>query len=215
MQSFDETLVFQHFTNLSARQQAQFRQIAPLYQTWNNQLNLISRQDIDHLYLRHVLHSLAIAKVVSFESGARILDVGTGGGFPGIPLAILFPQADFHLIDSIGKKVRAVQHIAEGLELTNVTTQQIRAEKLDGQYDFILGRAVTNLTTFYGWIKNKLVGKTRHDIPNGILYLKGADTQLEDIPLQHRTYAIHDFFEDPFFETKQLVHLFRQQSWLT
>ena len=210
MQSSDENLVFQHFTHLSARQQAQFRQIAPLYQTWNGKLNLISRQDIDHLYLRHVLHSLAIAKVVSFEPGAHILDVGTGGGFPGIPLAILFPQAEFHLVDSIGKKVRAVQHIAEALELTNVTTQQIRAEQLDTKYDFVLGRAVTKLTTFYGWVKNKLADRARHASPNGILYLKGADTRLEDIPLQHRTYAIQDFFEDPFFETKQLVYLFRK-----
>ena len=137
------------------------------------------------------------------------MDVGTGGGFPGIPLAILFPQAQFHLVDSIGKKVRAVQHIVEELGLTNVTTQQIRAEKVDEKYDFILGRAVTKLTTFYGWVKNKLVDKTRHNIPNGILYLKGVDTQLEDIPLQHRTYAIHDLFADPFFETKQLVHLFQ------
>lgn len=209
MQSSDENLVFQHFTHLSARQQAQFRQIAPLYQTWNNQLNLISRQDIDHLYLRHVLHSLAIAKVISFKPGARILDVGTGGGFPGIPLAILFPQAEFHLVDSIGKKVRAVQHIAEALELTNVTTQQIRAEHLDTKYDFILGRAVTNLITFYGWVKNKLADRAQHSTPNGILYLKGADTQLEKIPLQHRTYAIHEFFEDPFFSTKQLVYLFQ------
>lgn len=208
MQPIDETLVFQHFTNLSARQQAQFRQIGPLYQTWNSKLNLISRQDIDHLYLRHVLHSLAIAKVVSFELGARILDVGTGGGFPGIPLAILFPQTEFHLVDSIGKKVRAVQQIAEELELTNVTTQQIRVEKVNAKYDFILGRAVTNLATFYGWVKNKLADAARHSIPNGILYLKGIDTQLEDIPLQHRAYAIHDLFADPFFETKQLVHLF-------
>ena len=209
MQPLDETLVFQHFIDLSARQQAQFRQIAPLYQTWNNKLNLISRQDIDHLYLKHVLHSLAIAKVVSFEKDTRILDVGTGGGFPGIPLAILFPQAKFHLIDSIGKKVRAVQYIAEALGLTNVTTQQIRAEKVAEKYDFILGRAVTNLVAFYGWVNNKLEERARQAIPNGILYLKGIDTQLEDIPLKHRTYAIHDFFEDPFFETKQLVHLFR------
>lgn len=210
MKPLDEALIFQHFPNLSAQQQAQFKQIAPVYQAWNNQLNLISRQDIDHLYLKHVLHSLAIAKVVSFESSTRILDVGTGGGFPGIPLAILFPQAEFHLVDSIGKKVRAVQQIAEALELTNVTTQHIRAEQLDTKYDFILGRAVTSLATFYGWVKNKLADTDRHATPNGILYLKGTDTQLTDIPLKHCTYAIQDFFEDPFFETKQLVHLFRE-----
>lgn len=209
MQPLDETLVFQHFPNLSAQQQAQFQQIAPLYQTWNSKLNLISRQDIDHLYLKHVLHSLAIAKVVSFEPGTCILDVGTGGGFPGIPLAILFPQAKFHLVDSIGKKVRAVQHIVEELALTNVTTEQVRVENMDAKYDFILGRAVSSLATFYGWVGNKIADTDRHATPNGILYLKGIDTQLEDVPRQHHTYAIHDFFADPFFETKQLVHLFR------
>ncbi|MEM9417196.1 MAG: 16S rRNA (guanine(527)-N(7))-methyltransferase RsmG [Bacteroidota bacterium] len=208
MQPLDESIVFQHFDTLSPSQQAQFSQIAPVYQTWNNKLNLISRQDIDHLYLKHVLHSLGIAKVVDFKAGTRILDVGTGGGFPGIPLAIMFPQVEFHLIDSIGKKIRAVQHIATELGLANVTTQQVRAENLETQYDFILGRAVTSLATFYGWVKNNMASTHQNLIPNGILYLKGIDTHLETIPLQRRIYAIRDFFADPFFETKQLVHLY-------
>lgn len=209
MQPLDVTIIFQHFQELSPQQQAQFRQLAPLYQTWNDKLNLISRQDIEHLYLRHVLHSLCIAKVVSFAPGTRILDVGTGGGFPGIPLAIMFPQAEFHLIDSIGKKVRAVQQMAEALGLVNVTTRQIRAENVTASYDFILGRAVTNLATFYGWVKKNIASPARNTIPNGILYLKGMDQPLEKIPLRRHEYTIHDFFADSFFETKQLVHLFR------
>ena len=208
MQPFDEAIVFQHFATLSFKQQEQFRQIAPVYQSWNDKLNLISRKDIDHIYLKHVLHSLCIAKVVSFKPGSCILDVGTGGGFPGIPLAIMFPQTAFHLIDSIGKKIKAVQHIAAELDLANVTTQQIRAEQVEEKYDFILGRAVTSLDTFYGWVKNNIAGTVQHSIPNGILYFKGMDNKLGKISLQQRTYAIHDFFSDPFFTTKQLVHLF-------
>lgn len=208
MSLIDENIVLQYFDTLSLQQLAQFKQLAPLYQAWNNKLNLISRQDIDHIYLKHVLHSLCVARVVGFAPEAKILDVGTGGGFPGIPLAIMFPQTSFHLIDSIGKKVRAVQHIATALGLTNVTTQQIRAEQVCQKYDFILGRAVTSLATFYGWVRNNIADHSRHKIPNGILYLKGADKQLEEIGLQHQTYAISKFFRDPFFDSKQLVHLF-------
>ena len=205
MQPLDASIVFQHFDTLSPQQQEQFRQLALCYKVWNEKLNLISRQDIDHIYLKHVLYSLGIAKVVAFEAGTRILDVGTGGGFPGMPLAIMFPQAEFQLIDSIGKKIRAVQHIAKELELANVTTCQIRAEKVTAQYDFVLGRAVISLEIFYGWVKNNIAGTTRHNIPNGILYLKGNEAI--SMPVQHRTYALRDFFADPFFETKQLVHL--------
>lgn len=205
MQPLDESIVFHHFATLSLRQQEQFRQLGPHYKAWNERLNLISRKDIAHIYLKHVLHSLCIAKVVTFEAGARILDVGTGGGFPGIPLAIMFPQAEFQLIDAIGKKINAVQHIAEALELANVTTRQVRAEKVGAQYDFVLGRAVTNLATFYSWVKNSIADTNQHNIPNGILYLKGSEPIA--IPIQHRAYPIREFFADPFFETKQLVHL--------
>ncbi|MHA7877830.1 MAG: 16S rRNA (guanine(527)-N(7))-methyltransferase RsmG [Bacteroidota bacterium] len=190
---------------MSAKQQQQFYQIGPIYQAWNQRLNLVSRNDIGHIYLKHILHALSIAKVVSFKPNTRILDVGTGGGFPGIPLAILFPQAQFHLIDSIGKKIRAVQHIAEELALSNVSTDKVRAEHVVAQYDFVLGRAVTNLNAFYGWVKDNISGHSRHDIPNGILYLRGEEAAT--LPMQHACYAIRDFFDEPFFERKQLVHL--------
>jgi len=198
-------IIFRYFDALSTKQQKQFQQIGPVYKSWNQRLNLISRKDIDYLYLKHVLHSLSIAKITSFVPGARVLDVGTGGGFPGIPLAIMFPQAQFHLIDSTGKKIRAVQQIAETLALTNVTTEQVRAENVGAQYDFVLGRAVTNLEAFHGWVKNNIAHQNRHNIPNGILYLQGQETIT--VPVQYATYAIRDFFEAPFFETKQLVHL--------
>ena len=172
---------------------------------WNKKLNLISRRDIDHIYLKHVLHALSIAKVITFIPGARVLDVGTGGGFPGIPLAILFPKTQFHLVDAIGKKVRAVQQIAAALGLSNVSVQQIRAEQVTAQYDFILGRAVTNLVAFYSWVKHNVAPHHRHPIPNGILYLKGNEPI--SLPTIHRTYAIQNFFDEPFFETKQLVHI--------
>ncbi len=223
MYAFDESIIFQYFDTLSSKQQEQFRQLGPCYKSWNNKLNLVSRRDVEHIYLKHVLHSLSIAKVVVFRNGARILDVGTGGGFPGIPLAIMFPQAEFSLIDSIGKKIRAVQQIAERLELTNVTTCQIRAEQVVARYDFILGRAVTSLNIFYGWVKHCIASTNQHSIPNGALYLKGTDTtsgmllketsckyykKITQITAQQRTYAIGDFFPNLFFRTKQLVHLY-------
>lgn len=183
--------------------------MGPIYENWNQKLNLISRKDIKHLYLRHVLHSLSITKVVAFRPGSRILDVGTGGGFPGIPLAIMFPEAQFHLIDSVGKKINAVRHIAEELGLVNVATFQIRAERVEQQYDFILGRAVTQLNTFYGWLKDKLAPHAQHDMPNGFLYLQG-DQPLH-LPIQQRTYPLSHFFDEPFFEHKQLVYLMRAQ----
>lgn len=206
------TIIFYYFDALSIKQQEQFKQIGAIYKAWNKKLNLVSRNDIHHIYLKHVLHALSIAKVISFKPATQVMDVGTGGGFPGIPLAIMFPKAQFHLIDSVGKKIRAVQHIAEELGLANVTAGQIRAENMTGQYDFILGRAVTRLTAFYGWVKNNISPHDRHSISNGILYLKGNEPI--QIPVQNHTYAIRYFFDDPFFETKQLIHLGRDAPYL-
>lgn len=203
-------IILRYFDDLSAKQQQQFQQTGLIYESWNQKINLVSRKDIDHIYLKHILHALSIAKVISFMPGTQILDVGTGGGFPGIPLAIMFPQVRFHLIDSIGKKIRAVQHIAESLRLSNVSTDQVRAEHIEGKYDFVLGRAVTNLHAFYDWVKNNISGYHQHSIPNGILYLQGEKSTTPLVP--YAIYAIRDFFDDPFFETKQLVHLTSDES---
>ena len=203
------TIIFHYFDALSIRQQEQFQQIGPLYTSWNKKLNLISRKDIDHIYLKHVLHALSIAKVITFIPEAHVLDVGTGGGFPGIPLAILFPKTQFHLVDAIGKKVRAVQEIATTLGLHNVSVQQIRAEHITGKYDFVLGRAVTNLGAFYSWVQHNIAPRHRHLIPNGVLYLKGKEPV--SLPTTYRTYSIQDFFDEPFFETKQLVYIMYDQ----
>ena len=178
----------------------------PIYTRWNACLNLISRQDISNLYIRHVLHALSIAKVVSLRPGAQLLDVGTGGGFPGIPLAIVFPQVHFHLIDSIAKKIKAVDSIYQELGLSNVSTEVIRAEKVNGKYEFILGRGVKNLVTFRAWVRHAISPYTRHEMSNGILYLKGNEPV--DPTLSCTTYALKDTFPMlPFFRDKQLVHV--------
>eukprot|EP01132_Coremiostelium_polycephalum_P002958 gene2958-3691_t len=197
--------IFEHFNSLTKQQEDQFAQLGAIYQDWNTKINLISRKDLPNLYLRHVLHALSIAKVIPFMPNAQLLDVGTGGGFPGIPLAILFPQTHFHLVDSIGKKMKAVQAIAQALALSNVSTEILRAETLPTQYDFVLGRAVTNLSTFCEWVKGKISPCSYHTLPNGILYLKG------DEPLQiqkpYHIYPLNQYFSDPFFTTKQLVYI--------
>jgi 16S rRNA (guanine527-N7)-methyltransferase len=194
-----------YFDNLSETQQVQFRQLGALYQEWNGRMNLISRQDLPNLYLRHVLHALGVAKVINFKPGTTILDVGTGGGFPGIPLAILFPHVSFHLVDSVAKKLQAVQAIAQSLNLENVTTQVSRVEQLNSSYDFILGRAVTQLDVFLQWVKDKVASLSFNELPNGILYLKGnGPIQLQQ---PYHIYQLQDFFEDSFFATKQLVHI--------
>jgi len=200
-------IIFDYFPNLTATQKEQFTKLYALYKEWNEKINVISRKDVDNLYINHVLHSLGIAKVISFKPGASVLDVGTGGGFPGIPLAILFPETQFHLVDSIGKKITVVNHVAQGLELKNVRGEQIRAEQLKGEYDFIVSRAVTRLKEFYSWINNKVKKKSVHEMDNGILYLKGGDLdeELAEIKRLHQVFDLSNYFSEEFFETKKVV----------
>lgn len=200
--------ILKYFPNLTDIQKEQFAKLDFLYHDWNAKINVISRKDIDELYTKHVLHSLGIAKVIKFESGTFVLDVGTGGGFPGIPLAILFPETRFYLIDVIAKKIKVVQAVAEALELKNVKAEQKRAELVKGDFDFIVSRAVTNMPDFVSWIKDKIKKKHKHELKNGILYLKGGDLteELKDFP-KATEFNLSDFFEDEFFETKKVVHL--------
>lgn len=201
-------IILKYFPDLSENQITQFSKLGELYTFWNAQINVISRKDIDELPVRHVLHSLGIAKVQPFKSGAHILDVGTGGGFPGIPLAILFPETHFHLVDSIGKKIKVVKEVAAALDLKNVKAEAIRAEDVKGEFDFIVSRAVTNMDEFVKWTKAKIAKKQQHELKNGILYLKGGDLTEE---LQHfpnvKLFNLTDYFEDEFFETKKVVHI--------
>lgn len=200
--------ILHYFPELTEAQKLQFEKLEALYQDWNAKINVISRKDIDQLYTKHVLHSLSIAKVQPFEPGTYILDVGTGGGFPGIPLAILYPETRFYLIDMILKKINVVKAVAEALELKNVKAEQMRAENVKGDFDFIVSRAVTNMPDFVSWIKDKVKKQSKHELKNGVLYLKGGDLteELKDFP-KAAEYNISDFFSDPFFETKKVVHL--------
>jgi 16S rRNA (guanine527-N7)-methyltransferase len=200
--------ILKYFPNLTDIQKEQFAKLDFLYHDWNAKINVISRKDIDELYTKHILHSLGIAKIVKFEPGTFVLDVGTGGGFPGIPLAILFPETRFFLIDVIAKKIKVVQAVADALELKNVKAEQLRAELVKGDFDFIVSRAVTNMPDFVSWIKDKIKKKSKHELKNGILYLKGGDLteELKDFP-KATEYNLADFFEGEFFETKKVVHL--------
>jgi 16S rRNA (guanine527-N7)-methyltransferase len=201
-------LILKYFPNLSNTQIEQFKKLQDLYEDWNLKINVVSRKDIDELYLRHVLHSLGIAKVMQFQPNAKIMDVGTGGGFPGIPLAILFPETQFHLVDSIGKKIKVVNEVVAGLELQNVKTTHGRVEEVKDTYDFIVSRAVAQMETFVRWTKGKIAKPQKHKLKNGILYLKGGD--LTEELQKYTTTTIYDlpiFFEEPFFETKKVVHL--------
>jgi len=197
-----------HFPDLTETQLQQFAALEGLYTDWNAKINVISRKDIDALYTKHVLHSLGIAKVMPFMPGATVLDVGTGGGFPGIPLAILFPETNFYLIDVIAKKIKVVQEVATALGLQNVRAEQMRAENVNEDFDFIVSRAVTNMPDFVQWIKDKIKKKQLHELKNGILYLKGGDLteELADFP-KATEYNLAEFFKDEFFETKKVVHL--------
>ncbi|MFM9825823.1 16S rRNA (guanine(527)-N(7))-methyltransferase RsmG [Flavobacterium sp.] len=200
--------ILNYFPNLTDIQKTQFEKLDFLYHDWNAKINVISRKDIDELYTKHILHSLGIAKIIEFEPGTYVLDVGTGGGFPGIPLAILFPETRFYLIDVIAKKIKVVQAVAEALELKNVKGEQLRAELVKGDYDFIVSRAVTNMPDFVSWVKDKIKKKSKHELKNGILYLKGGDLteELKDFP-KATEYNLSDYFEGEFFETKKVVHL--------
>ncbi|EAQ50333.1 16S rRNA (guanine(527)-N(7))-methyltransferase RsmG [Leeuwenhoekiella blandensis] len=201
-------LIKHYFSDLSDTQLNQFEKLNDLYQDWNLKINVVSRKDIDEIYLRHVLHSLGIAKVQKFNRGASILDVGTGGGFPGIPLAILFPETQFHLVDSIGKKIKVVEEVSAGLGLSNVKITNDRVENIDGQYDFIVSRAVAQMETFVRWIKGRIAKKSEHELKNGILYLKGGDlTEELKLYTSATIYDLNDYFEEEFFVTKKVVHL--------
>lgn len=203
-------LILKYFPDLNPIQQKQFALLEELYLDWNEQINVISRKDIHELYLRHVLHSLAIAKVLSFLPDHKVLDVGTGGGFPGIPLAIMFPDTHFHLIDSIGKKISVVEDVALSLDLENVKAEQVRAEKLKSKYHFVISRAVTQMPQFAAWVRQKFLHQPlkNQTLPNGILYLKGGDLreELTDFP-EAMEYPISNFFEEDFFDTKKVVYL--------
>jgi len=200
-------LIQRYFPNLSDLQYKQLKALGELYSDWNAKINVISRKDMEHFYERHVLHSLAIAKVIQFKPETQILDVGTGGGFPGVPLAILFPEVSFHLVDSIGKKIKVVQEVSNALELTNLSAEHARAEQVSGQFDFVVSRAVTRLTEFYPWVQNKFNKKSFNDLDNGILYLKGVDLmeEFDQLKKPYQLFSLKDHYSEEWFESKGLV----------
>ena len=201
-------LILKYFPNLTEKQIQQFSQLQNLYIDWNAQINVISRKDMDNLYMKHVLHSLAIAKVIDFSDGSKILDVGTGGGFPGIPLAILFPEVEFLLVDSIGKKIKVVNEVATCIGLKNLRAEHKRAEQVVGQFDFVVSRAVTKMKVFQQWVRKRISVKQKNTLFNGILYLKGGDLTEELKGIKNvDLYDIPNFFEEEFFETKKVVYI--------
>lgn len=202
-------ILLKYFPDITPRQQQQFEQLPELYNFWNNQINVISRKDIDQLYERHVLHSLGIAKVMNFLPGENVLDVGTGGGFPGIPLAILFPETQFFLVDSIGKKIKVVKEVATALGLQNLKAEHLRAEQVDEKFDFVVSRAVTRLKEFYPWVKGKFNKQSKNILANGILYLKGGDLEEEiaESGLAVQQFHLKNYFDEEFFETKQVIYV--------
>ncbi|KPQ20199.1 MAG: 16S rRNA (guanine527-N7)-methyltransferase GidB [Algoriphagus marincola HL-49] len=202
-------LILSYFPNLTEKQIEQFDRLQELYADWNAKINVISRKDMDQFYIHHVLHSLGIAQVMRFQPGTKVLDIGTGGGFPGIPLAILFPETHFHLVDSIGKKITVVKEVAKALKLSNVEAQQARAETLVRKYDFVISRAVTRMINFYPWVKGKIKREDFNEFPNGVLYLKGGDVdeEMEETGKSYVTYHLSDYFKEDFFETKKVVYM--------
>jgi 16S rRNA (guanine527-N7)-methyltransferase len=202
-------IIQSYFPDLSATQLEQFSQLQSLYEDWNSRINVVSRKDIEHLLERHVLHSLGIAKVMPFASGTKVLDVGTGGGFPGIPLAILFPEVSFHLVDSIGKKIKVVQGVADSLGLKNVIATQNRAEEVKDKFHFIVSRAVTRIAPFWGWIHSKFEKDNFNQLENGVLYLKGGDLaeELSELNIPFYSYDLSQYFKEDFFETKKVIYI--------
>lgn len=205
-------ILLKYFDDLDSKRLSQFKLLEPLYIEWNEKINVISRKDIRFLYERHVLHSLAIAKIVSFEPQTLILDVGTGGGFPGIPLAIMFPQVKFHLIDSIGKKIKVVNAVVEAIGLKNITADHLRVQDIKTKFDFVVSRAVTNLPDFVKITQNVIQPKGFNVLKNGILYLKGGEfiDELQSLKAVSRTFSLSDYFKEEFFETKKLVHIYHR-----
>ena len=205
----DISIIPHYFPDLTSEQQHQFAQLQGLYEHWNAQINVISRKDIDLLYERHVLHSLGIAKVMKFNPKTTVMDVGCGGGFPGIPLAIIFPETNFYLVDSIGKKIKVVNEVAQALGLKNIKAEHKRAEEVKEKFEFIISRAVTEFPVFYRWVQNKISKKQFNDLPNGILYLKGGDLSEEFIDFKKRAvfYDLKNYFKEEFFETKKVVYM--------
>ena len=202
------TIIQKYFNDLTNDQLSQFAKLELLYKDWNSKINVISRKDIDELYLRHVLHSLSIAKLISFKDGTSILDVGTGGGFPGIPLAILFPNCRFHLVDSIQKKITVVNNVVKELDLKNVKTSCSRVEAISEKYDFVVSRAVTNMKDFVSWIKFKINKNSFNDFKNGVLYLKGGDLEDELKSFKNvKTFELSEIFNEDFFIQKKVVYL--------
>lgn len=200
--------ILKYFPDLSEKQIEQFSDLGKLYTEWNEKINVISRKDIDELYTKHVLHSLAIAKVIQFKDGTKVIDVGTGGGFPGIPLAIMFPEVEFHLVDSISKKILVVNEVASAIGLANLKAEAKRAEQIKSKYDFVVSRAVTAMPKFVEWVENKFESKDQNSMPNGILYLKGGDLEEELFTFpQAQIFEIPNYFEESFFETKKVVYI--------
>lgn len=201
--------ILSYFPHISESQIERFKRLKPLYEDWNSKINVISRKDMDEFYTRHVLHSLAIAKLIQFKPGTKILDVGTGGGFPGIPLAIMFPELSFYLADSIGKKITVVKAISQELDLDNVYANQIRVEEIKDRFDFIVSRAVTQVDRFIPWVKHKFLRDSKNELKNGYLFLKGGDidSEFKNVKSQYQIHDLNTWFEDEFFETKKLVYL--------
>lgn len=205
----DSPLIFKYFPNLTDTQKDQFNRLGEFYVNWNKKINIISRKDIGAFYERHVLHSLAIAKFTSFNAETKILDVGTGGGFPGIPLTILFPKVQFHLVDSIGKKIKIVKEVTKSIDLQNVTSDQARMEQIKGDYDFVVSRAVAQTKQLINWTKHLISAKSHNDLDNGWLFLKGGvlERQLRVIRYPYQMNYLSDYFTEDFFKTKQLIYV--------